>query len=776
MLGCFIAARWQPRGLRSSLFSVLVLIGSALGSSALGQSSDASPVEAPLALKPAKELLERNAQISEGRPIFATGEKVSGRSERETTIEGDAEIRRAGTVVRGERITYYLPDDEVVAVGQVRMAREGNIFAGPQLQLKVDASEGFMLSPKYYFPLYKGRGSADRADFLGPERAALHNATYSTCVASDPDWYLKAQTLIIDQANQEGTGTSGNLIFKGLTILKAPIFSFPLGDERRSGFLAPTFSLISKTGGEILQPYYFNIAPNRDFTLYTRLMALRGVQLGGLVRYLEPTAFGETRFEYNPQDLKADASRYQFASLHTFSNFYGWYGSWNIKGVSDDNYFIDYARTIISSSERSLPRDVNALKVIGDWTLNIRSTRYQNILEARDAPPYERLPQLAAIYAKRDVFGGFDINSTFDATRFRRPLLESAEGTRVVVNPSISYPIVRPGWFVTPKVGMHWSSYQLETNPGQPTAINRSVPTMSVDSGLIYERAARFFDRDVTQTLEPRLFYTRTPFRDQSAIPVFDTATADFNFAQLFSENTFIGNDRIADVNQVTAAAVSRIISPETGREALRVAVGQRYYLSDQKVSIPNVASRTDRRSDILLAAGMNLGDGRSLDAGIQYAVADGSLPRGNISYRQFTPDGRIFNVGVRYLRDELGQFDTSWRQPVSSRWTTLGRVNYSFLNKRIDPATGVLVDSRPGIIEGLLGFEYIQDCWTFRLVFQRFITAAATPTTAWFFQLDLNGLGRVGSSPFEVLRRNIPGYRLPTDRPLPGSKYSGYE
>lgn len=761
---------WRRPGIL--IISTLLLLGPGLAAQLRAQEAP----QAGFPLKFDQQLQERNAEVSEGRPIFATGDKVSGRSDRETTVEGNAEVRRSGTVVRGDRITYYLPDDEVVAVGQVRISREGNLFTGPQLQLKVDANEGFMQAPNYYFPRYKGRGSADRVDFLGPERAALHNATYSTCEADDPDWYLRADNLVIDQANQEASGSRGDLVFLGRTILKTPIFSFPLGDQRRSGLLAPTFSLVSKTGGEVLIPYYFNIAPNRDFTLYTRLMALRGVQLGGLVRYLEPTAYGETRFEYNPRDLKADQTRYQYASLHTFNNFYGWFGTWNVKGVSDDNYFIDYARTIISSSERSLPRDLSAVRVMGDWTLNVRSTRYQNILEAREAPPYERLPQLAATYAKRDLFGGFDFESVFDVTRFRRPLVESAEGTRFVANPSISYPVVRPGWFVTPKIGMHWSSYQMDSNPNFPTTIHRSVPTFSVDSGLIFERPATFFDRNVTQTLEPRLFYVRTPFRDQTGIPVFDTATADFNFAQLFSDNTFIGNDRIADVNQVTAAAVSRLISPLTGREALRVAVGQRYYLSDQQVSIPNVASRTDRRSDILLAAGMNLGDGRSLDAGLQYAVADGSLPRANIAYRQSSPDGRIFNVGARYLRDELGQIDTSWRQPVARRWTTLGRINYSFLRQFVDPATGQLVDSKPGIIEGLLGFEYAQDCWTFRFVYQRFITAAATPTTALFFQLDLNGLGRLGSNPFDILRRNIPGYRLPNDRPLPGSKFSSYE
>ena len=759
------------------LASLLLLAGSQLSSvraAELAPGTEAT-VE-PLPLKLDRNLSERNAVVTEGRPIFGTGERMTGRSDRETTLEGNAQLRRAGTVVHGDRITYYVPDDEIAAVGNVRIAREGNIFTGPQLQLRLDANEGFMLSPSYYLSLYKGKGSAERIDFLGPQRVALRDATYTTCAASDPDWYLKADSMNVDESTQEGSGVGGSLVFLGRTILKAPYFSFPLGDERRSGFLPPTFSLVSKTGAEILLPYYFSIAPNRDFTLYNRLMATRGLQLGGQFRYLEPTAFGETRFEYNAHDSSTNTPRYQYSSLHTFGNYYGWAGGWNVKGVSDDNYFVDYARSIISSSERSLPRDFQAFRPQGDWLFNVRAVRYQNILDARATPPYERLPQLTATWTKRELPAGFELISTFDATRFSRPFIESAAGTRVLANPVLSYPIIRPGWFVTPKLGWHWTSYQLDQNPGYETSLTRSVPTLSLDSGLVFERKTQFFGRDVNQTLEPRLFYVRTPYRNQSALPVFDTAVADFNFSQLFSENTFIGNDRIADVNQLTAAVVSRFINPGTGSESLRLAVGQRFYFSNQRVTIPNVANSSDSRSDILLAGSMNLGDGRTLDAGLQYAVADSSLPRANIAYRQVSTDGRIFNVGLRYLRDELGQLDTSWRQPLNRRWTSLGRINYSWLKHRLDAATGQLIEATPGVIEGLLGFEYLQDCWTFRFVLQRFVTAAATPTTALFFQLDLNGLGRLGSNPFEILRRNIPGYQLPNERPSLPSKFFGYE
>ena len=634
----------------------------------------------------------------EGRPIYGRGDRLTGRTDREVTMEGDAELRRAGTVVRGDRITYYETDDEVVAVGNVRIVRQGNVFTGPELQLKLDASEGFFASPTYSLPLYGGHGRADRVEFLGPDRLLLTNATYSTCRPENPDWYLRAESLTLDQDQDEGSGRSASLYFKDRRILAAPLFGFSLGNERKSGLLAPTFSFTSNAGPELLLPYYWNIAPNRDFTFYPRLTARRGLQLGGQFRYLEPRSFGDLRVERNPNDAITGTSRYFWSALHNFSGVAGWSGSINARGVSDDNYFVDYSRSILASSERILPRDATVFRGDGNWTFLARATRYQSILDARATPPYERVPQLSATHTRRELYG-FDVETLFDATQFQIPLVGATEGVRALVHPRVSYPIVRPGWFVIPKLGLHLSTYSLD-NPAVPeqTTLNRSVPVFSLDAGLVFERETRIAGRDVTQTLEPRVFYVKSPYRDQSAFPVFDTGVADLNFAQLFSDNTFVGNDRIADLDQLTTALVSRLIEPRTGAESLRLAFGQRLYFSNQQVTIPGVAPNTDSRSDLLLVGSALLNRYTSFDAGLQYSVRDSSVPRLNLLWRYLPADGRILNAGVRYLRDELGQIDTSWRWPLASRWMALGRINYSWLKQRIDPVTQVMVDAEPGM------------------------------------------------------------------------------
>jgi LPS-assembly protein len=220
---------------------------------------------------------------------------------------------------------------------------------------------------------------------------------------------------------------------------------------------------------------------------------------------------------------------------------------------------------------------------------------------------------------------------------------------------------------------------------------------------------------------------------------------------------------------------LSRVIQPETGAEQFRFAIGQRLYFDSQQVGFPGVSNRTDRRSDILLAASGDLGRGVSFDSGVQISLGNTQVPRFSLAWRYWPDRERIFNFGVRYQRAELGQVDTSFQWPLGRHWTALGRINYSWLDQAIN-SQGVLENTRPGVIESVIGAQYSADCWQARFVVQRFVTAATERTTAFFLQLELNGLGRVGTDPFAILRRNIPGFQAPGDNLNRQDKFSVYQ
>jgi LPS-assembly protein len=277
----------------------------------------------------------------------------------------------------------------------------------------------------------------------------------------------------------------------------------------------------------------------------------------------------------------------------------------------------------------------------------------------------------------------------------------------------------------------------------------------------VYEREWSAYGQNFVQTLEPRAFYVYVPYKDQSRAPIFDTAIDDYNFAQLFSTNRYLGNDRIGDANQLTLALSSRLLDPATGAERLRVAIGERFYFQDQRVTL-NEVPRSASTSDVLLGIEGRLSDAWTLGALMQYNFDLSQTERLDLGFRYTPAPGKAFNASYRYARhqvdqvgllSELNQFDISTQWPLTNNWTLLGRWNYSFVDNKT--------------LEAVAGVEYNASCWVLRLVGQRLTTTAQSASTSVYLQLELNGLARVGTSPLDLLRRSVPGYQRTNDPTL---------
>ncbi len=786
------AARAMRAARRVSRMVVWMLFAAATG---------AAHAQGALQLRLQNDLIAPQKKSRHGASSFARADRIDGVTDTEVTLTGNAELRRAGgDVFTADWMRYVQVEDELFAKGAVRIVRDGNVYSGPELRLKLDDYSGYFTKPEYTLtgtrnrrelpetqiitasndPLYAyrnpvasnrsgfpGHGNADKATFIDRDHVDLDNPLYTTCRAdgaSGPyDWYIKAETMTLDQTTQIGEAKNARIIFKGVPILASPYISFPLDDSRKSGLLPPTLSVTSRSGFEYLQPYYVNLAPNYDVTLYPKLITARGLQLGADVRYLSPTYNGDLRGEGLVNDrLDGGRSRYALSTLNNYTNG-AVSGYANINKVSDDNYFVDYSRTIALSSQRILPRDAAVTYSQPYWYATAHVLRYQTLQDPLTpiTPPYEKSPQLLLHGARLDVLGGFDFNVDIDATRFIHPTL--ASGDRFVFNPSVSYPILRPGWFITPKLAYNATHYSVADQPaGAPREFNRSLPTGSVDAGLVFERDTDLFGRSLRQTLEPRLFYVRTPYRNQDKLPNYDSGITDFNFSQLFAANPFGGYDRIADANQLTAAVSTRFLNNEDGAEIFRASLGQRYYLSPQKVTLPGGQPIDSKRSDVLAEISGRVSQDFSVDAGVQYSPVIRGVIRSNVGVSYRPEPTKVLNAEYRYRQGDLEQVDLSAQWPLFGNIYGVGRVNYSTRGRKA--------------IETLAGFEYNGCCWVLRLVASRYVTGTATATSTLFLQLELNGLARLGSNPLESLKRNVPGYQLVNPPPPAGSPYRNYQ
>ncbi|MGJ7502447.1 LPS-assembly protein LptD [Variovorax sp. ZT5P49] len=800
--------------------------------------------DAPLTLKRTPLLTETLTPADRGQlPSIVTGDRISGRPDLETVVEGNATLRRGAVSITADRLEYYQPDDRAKATGNVRVNQAGNVYEGPELQLKLETFEGFFNNVRYQFLVNEAHGEAKRIDFVDANVSIAREATYTTCRREDfpgwmPAWLLTATTMTTDTEENEGVAKNARLSFMGITTPPIPSVSFPLSNERKSGLLPPTIGIDNTNGIEIAQPYYWNIAPNRDATITPTIMSKRGINFSNEFRYLEKGYNGTIRFDLMGSD-RLMGQRYP-----TLGDTKRW-GVWgthhqdfdakalgldslsaniSINRVSDNDYWRDFTRTP-SLAQRQLPNDASLNWSKGDWSGIVRTLKYQNLQYDLSpiVPAYDKMPQITANYNKYD-WHGFDVSLNLDYTHFRvNTILPSQlgydatqqsqpDGDRAMAVASISRPFITPSSFVIPKVMLNAASYNYYLpqssiptvtvngtqyvngqvyNPSSlyffPTSSNRVVPTFSLDSGLTFERDANYFGRAFRQTLEPRAYYVYTPYRNQSMLPNYDSAANDFSFATIYTENAFSGGDRVSDTNALTLGVTSRLIDPATGVEAARFGIAQRLRFSDQKVTLPGGTPVTDRASDLLVGAQINWTPKWSLDTLVQYNPDTRKSERSAISARYNPEPYHNLSAAFRYqapstptATDGSKSIDVGWQWPINDLWGDKG--------KNLGPGKGQgggrwyavgrlnysLQDKK--LTDGVLGFEYDGCCWIGRVVLQRITTGQVTANTRIMFQLEFVGFSSIGSSPMQALRQNIQRYEPLRQPGEAPSRFTNYD
>ncbi|MFM2435218.1 MAG: Organic solvent tolerance protein, partial [Pseudomonadota bacterium] len=514
--------------------------------------------------------------------IVIDGDKLELHLDRQMRAIGNASLHRDKQDIFGDIIEYDVQNDELHAIGNVSIELGDANLHGPELNMRLSENIGDMrdatinitkalgtkeqrstgvkpasppqliqhpavnlteeandhptnLASDSTMPGATPLPTQSRADasilfFEGPDKKRLLDASYTTCKVGVEDWYLKSKELNLNGYSESGTAKNGYVEFKGVPILYSPYIAFSYGGQRKSGFLAPSYGSTSLSGFEFSIPYYWNISPNRDATITMRELSKRGVQLQGQFRYLEEKYSGIANLEYLPSDNQTGNNRYYTNLKHQQSLGNGWSTGYAFEKTSDNLYFSELSTRITSTSRVLLPQQFNVDYANENWRFNGIAQKFQTLDGV--SYPYERLPQLTLTGSK--YYGDIKANLytqlvAFNTNSSNINAASLATGTRLTAYPSISESFNRPYGYITPKFGVHMTSYSLNNDPNNLGSQQRAVPILSLDSGLYFDREFKVANRGYSQTLEPRLFYVYIPNTDQSNIPVFDSGVIDLN-------------------------------------------------------------------------------------------------------------------------------------------------------------------------------------------------------------------------------------------------------
>ncbi len=671
-------------------------------------------------------------------------------------LEGDVEIQRADQRVASALLHYDPAKETWRAEGPVQYQDAVMLMEAAHAEGELESQRATLVGLRYQLLQARGNGEAEQATNQG-DHSLLEGVSYTTCDPDDRQWTIRARRVDIDQAEGMATIRRGTLRIGPVPVLYLPIATLPIDERRKTGFLFPSMSASRSRGFDLEIPYYLNLAPNYDLTLTPRLMTKRGVMLGAEFRYLTDTQRGRVFGAWLPDDDQTASDRGTLTWEHRGRLGANWQLISNVNHISDDRYFEDFGDSLTMAATSLLESTAGIYGRGTGWSasLSLEDWTIADPYVPKSAEPFRRLPR-ALLAWEHPVGAGLVTGVRAEGVAFTRS--GGLDATRVDVHPYVGWRYERAAGFIHPELGARHTQYRLGDGyasdfPGRSPS--RTTPILSLDTGLVFERRASVFGTRALQTLEPRLYYLNVPYRDQHALPIFDTQELGFSWGQLFRPNRFSGADRQSDANQATLAVSTRFFEEDSGRERLSASLGQIRYFEAQRVQMPGVGSVDRSGSAYVADVEYQLDDRWSVAVSQQWdpsrELSDLSTLR--TQYR-FGGQG-VVNFAYRFRRDArvetrdrvtLEQFDASALVPLNERWRFVARWNYSLL----DDTT----------LEAFAGLEWENCCLATRVLARRYIrNFEGEVNTSLYVELELKGLSTLGRKSGELLERAILGY-----------------
>jgi LPS-assembly protein len=668
----------------------------------------------------------------------------------DASLEGNVRVRQGDREIRANDLQYDAANTSMKVEGEleyldpvIRVKGNGGTYSAAEGG-RFDAAE-FELRER------AARGAAGALELSPQGVIELERVKFTTCPREDEAWRIRADEISLDTRSKLGTGRNARVDFKGVPIIYLPWLSFPLGNERKSGFLFPSIGHSTRSGFQAAVPYYWNIAPQADLTFEPVYYGQRGLDVAGHLRYLTPRQSGRLNVNYLPQDQVSGDSRHHLSLDHVAELPRQFRFTLDAETVSDSAYFEDFAQGQEGTSIAFLERFAQLRYRDEHWLLAAEAQNFQTIdrsLAAEDRP-YSRLPRLVA----NGDFGwgpGDILRYGFDSELVNFHRSDSDTGWRLDAMPTLGLEIEGPGYFLRPSAGWRHTQYELDEReaPGADRSFDRSLPIASFDAGLVFERPAGSHGQR-RLTLEPRLLYLNVPYRNQDELPLFDTALPDLNLVQLFRSNRYVGADRVSDANQVSVGVTTRLLDAGDGTQFLAATLGQIHYFDAPRVLLPGETRRSSDSSDFVGQLALTAFQDWSADIGLQWNPEDSRKERAQVRLQYKPGPERVINAGYRFQRDRIDQAEVSAAWPVADRWNVYARYVHSF--------------QEDTSLERFAGFEYSSCCWRVRMLGRRFVSKrTGEQDTGIYLQLELTGLASVGSAADAFLSSAIRGYFRP--------------
>lgn len=720
-----------------------------------------------------------NIDLSNTNKVFITSDRASIQKDAIAKFSGNVTLANKEQKITAETLSFNQATNNFKASGEIHYQTPKINVTANDINSINKGSTTSLNNTSYQLTDSLGHGSAGAIIVNKKGKLSLIDASFTTCFDETPAWQLNASAINISTDKNFGEAYNARFNVMGVPVFYLPYFTFPVTNERKSGFLYPSISSSSNRGLVVETPYYWNIAPNVDATITPRIMTKRGTQLLTELRYLKGQQSGEIHIEYLDHDRKHtdDDKRYLLRFQHEGSFSDNFRAYIDTTTMSDDAYLTDINSKHYNDNDAYLYQTGEIAYFSDYWNLTTRIQNFEIIGDHTDS--YKTVPQIE-FNSKIPLNLGnasFDINSELTAFKNRDPSLPEAE--RYHAEAILSLPFGSPAWFINSEFKILQTEFRqsnLSENSPLDKNVSRTIPKIRLHAGMNFDRNMRF--DGYTQTFEPQVQYLYIPFRDQSNIGRYDTTLLQDDYTGLFRDRNYSGLDFIAEADQYSWGVTTRILNAQNN-EKFRLSFGR--ILSVDKNKDPlQPSAKQGRQSALAIESLFQIDKEWQVSSKIQYDTKNKQTNKSQVGIDYHKKDKFNIQLNHRYIRNvsdvSLEQLSLLTNVKFNNQWKMVSRVVHDLGSKNRSLAELINdVPKRKRSLESYLGIQYDSCCWAVRLAYHRHIESNIKQdllnnenhnefNSGFMLQFVFNGLNGQNASldSEDMLSNSIFGYKRP--------------
>ncbi len=725
---------------------------------ALGVSLLAVCSSGVLAIQPAyaqsidSGLLDKVKNDPNAQMLLQADQLIYDNDAEKVSAQGSVQIDYNGYKLVAEKVSYNQITKRIVASGNVEIIEpNGHIIVADRIDITDDFGNGFLNALRVETP-EDTRFAAESAERFDGQKTVFNHGVYTACKAckENPDkpplWQIKAKTVVLDGKTKTVTYRHARFELFGLPIAYLPYFSHADSSvKRKSGFLLPQYDYHNSLGYSIRVPYFWVTGESHDLTVAETWYSKQGFltdlewrhQLdSGYYTFKAAGIFQQKPSEFTTMPDSTEEARGMIATSGRFEINPRWWFGWNAMTQSDRTFSRSYK--ISGYRSQFVTNEVFLRGLNGRNYFDLSAYQYL----VQDTPTaFQQQDEQARVHPVLDynyvksepVYGGqlsYNMNLTSVSRTDSSTITPTGGDTRfhgidgTSTRGSINLEWKRRittanGMSFTPSLAFEGNAFLIRPDGNSAAAVTSDEIYQAVPSvGLEYRWPFLATVNGGSHIFEPiAQIFVRPDVNSVGGLPNEDAQSLVFDTSTLFRRNKYSGYDRLeGGVRANVGLRYSGLLSNGMTLSAL---VGQSFHLAGKNpyarendvVNTGEESGLESDESDIVAMAGINIGNGFSLEARGRFDQSDFALARLETSGR-YRSDRLSLTAGYVFIgaqpdygfEDDREQARVSGSLKIAEYWSAFGAAVYDIENNQL--------------ISNSIGLSYNDECFSLSLAF----------------------------------------------------------